>query len=71
MMATTTPAAKATAAKVAPVKKTIARKADATANPEFAPVVGDNGRLNHAGCGHPRTMAGRTACRAAHKAAKS
>jgi hypothetical protein len=72
---TTTPAEPknpATAPKPAvATKKTIARKSDATTKPEFAPVVGDNGRLNHAGCGHPRTMAGRTACRAAHKAAKA
>lgn len=44
----------------APVKKTPAKKTPA----EFAPTVDDKGRLNHAGCGHPRDMKGRSACRA-------
>lgn len=70
--AKTTPTA-AEATKTAPVtkaKKTIAKKSDATTKPEFAPMVTDSGRLDHSTCGHPRTLAGRTACRAAQAAKK-
>ncbi|MFD6771098.1 hypothetical protein ACFWC6_33315 [Micromonospora chalcea] len=38
--------------------------------PEFAPKVNDKGRLDHSDCGHERTLAGRSACRANHKAAQ-
>ncbi|MEH1098200.1 hypothetical protein [Micromonospora sp. CPCC 205561] len=50
---------------------TPAKKAKATAaEPEFAPKVTDKGRLDHSDCGHERTLAGRSACRANHKAAQ-
>lgn len=39
-------------------------KKKAPAKVEFAPIVKDNGRLDHSACGHPRDMKGRTACRA-------
>ncbi|GIJ76010.1 hypothetical protein SAMN05443287_106186 [Micromonospora phaseoli] len=58
----TTITAKATGAST---RKTPAKKA-APAKPEFAPTVAENGRLNHAGCGHPRDLKGRAACRANH-----
>ena len=58
-----------TAPTATPVKKTrsttIAKKSNATTKPEFAPIRTDKGRLDHTPCGHPRTMKGRTACRAA------
>lgn len=47
-----TPARKAPAKKAAPAKK------------EYSPTVTDKGRLDHSACGHPRTPAGRAACRA-------
>lgn len=61
----TTPATTPTAPE-APAKKTPAprRKAAPKAPAEFAPKVNDKGRLDHGGCGHPRDMKGRTACRA-------
>ncbi|WP_431905573.1 hypothetical protein [Micromonospora carbonacea] len=47
-------------------------KAAPDAKPEFAPKVTDKGRLDHSGCGHERTLAGRSACRANHaKAAEA
>jgi hypothetical protein len=50
----------------APAKKVAPRKAKAApAKPEYAPTVTDKGRLDHSTCGHPRTPAGRAACRAA------
>jgi len=55
-----------TPAKKVPTRKAPAKKAPA--KPEFAPTVNDRGRLDHTACGHPRTPAGRAACRAARKA---
>jgi len=47
-------------------------KKAAAVKPEFAPKVTDKGRLDHTACGHPRTLAGRSACRANHaKAAET
>ncbi|MFF5181761.1 hypothetical protein ACFY2Q_27345 [Micromonospora sp. NPDC000316] len=46
-------------------RKPAAKKA-APAKPEFAPRVTDKGRLDHSDCGHERTLAGRSACRANH-----
>ncbi|MEV0810302.1 hypothetical protein [Micromonospora sp. NPDC050200] len=52
-------------------KRTPPKKATA-AKPEFAPKVKDSGRLDHSDCEHPRTLAGRNACRANHaKAAEA
>ncbi|MFJ6198837.1 hypothetical protein [Micromonospora sp. NPDC092111] len=54
-----------------PAKPMTIGKAKATAaKPEFAPKVNDKGRLDHSDCGHDRTLAGRSACRANHKAAQ-
>lgn len=69
------PARKAPAKKAATNPDTIAKKANASNRAEFAPTVKimPNGRerLDHSTCGHPRTFAGRSACRTAqHKAAK-
>lgn len=68
---TTTPDAKP--ARKPAAKKTIAKKASPKAKPEFAPVVkvSDDGktRLDHTECGHPRTFAGREACRKAQRTA--
>lgn len=49
----------------APAEKPAAKKA----KPEFAPKVTDKGRLDHSECGHPRNLAGRSACRAAYREA--
>ncbi|KIR64743.1 hypothetical protein [Micromonospora haikouensis] len=47
-------------------------KAAPDARPAFAPKVTEKGRLDHSACGHPRTLAGRSACRANHaKAAEA
>ncbi|GAA3937269.1 hypothetical protein [Actinoplanes auranticolor] len=61
--ATPTPAATVTP------RKPATRKAKAPAKKEFAPKVTDSGRLDHTDCGHERTMAGRSKCRAVYKAA--
>ncbi len=50
---------------------TIAVAAQADTKPEFAPTVTATGRLDHSTCGHPRTLSGRSACRAAQKAAQA
>lgn len=61
-----TPAKTITAkATEAATRKTPAKRATA-AKPDFAPTVAENGRLNHAECGHPRDLKGRAACRANH-----
>ncbi len=59
------PAADATPAK--PARRAPAKKAPV--KKEFAPKVTNSGRMDHTDCEHERTMKGRTACRAAHKAA--
>ncbi|MEV7329564.1 hypothetical protein [Micromonospora sp. NPDC093244] len=61
----TKPAATTAKATEAATRKSPAKKAT-VAKPEFAPKVGENGRLNHATCGHPRDLKGRAACRANH-----
>lgn len=54
-----------------PATKRTTKKSTAV-KPEFAPKVTDKGRLDHSDCGHPRTLAGRNACRAAYaKAAEA
>lgn len=84
-MTTTTPAKKTTVRKATtPVtdvpspeagartsakKATVAKKTTVAKRPEFAPTVKDTGRLDHTNCGHLRTFAGRSACRAAMKKA--
>ncbi|WP_157552157.1 hypothetical protein [Micromonospora sp. NRRL B-16802] len=60
-----TPATTITAKATEAAKKTPAKKA-APAKLEFAPKVGENNRLDHSGCGHPRDLKGRAACRANH-----
>ena len=62
--------AQKTAPAVAPTDEA-AVAAQADTKPEFAPTITATGRLDHSTCGHPRTFAGRTACRAAQKAAQA
>lgn len=63
---TTAKATEAATPRKAPTKKA------APVKPEFAPTVAENGRLNHAKCGHSRDLKGRAACRANHaKAAQA
>jgi hypothetical protein len=57
-----------TPAKKAPAKRAAKAPAKST---EFAPEVGANGKLSHKLCGHPSTMAGRSACRAAFRKANT
>ncbi|MBM0259365.1 hypothetical protein [Micromonospora sp. 4G55] len=52
-------------------KRTTKAKATPAAKPEFAPKVNDKGRLDHSDCGHERTLAGRSACRAAYAKANA
>ncbi|GLI00670.1 hypothetical protein [Phytohabitans aurantiacus] len=60
-----TKAAKATPRTIPAADKPATKKATkAAAKPEFNPTVKDNGKLDHSTCGHPRTPAGRAACRA-------
>ena len=45
-------------------RKAPAKKATPAKKKEFAPIVKENGKLDHTNCGHDRTPKGRAACRA-------